>query len=256
MKSINYHIKAITTTFEELFKGNFLLFFIPGAVLTIIYFWLTAQASALTQAATLASDYSWFDWILGYVNSGVQGVFSIFGWLSEQLYIFLVLTVLSPFNTYLGEKLDAKYTGQKFEGGLIRFVNDMIRMIFVVILALFLEFAFMGIYWIISWFIGFEILDNIVYFCIAAFFFGFSFYDFALERYEAGVFSSLGFAFSKPLTMILTGGVFLAIYNIPIIGIPAAPVITLMVSTMVYLYISKKINATTNINDQKAIENE
>ncbi|MGB0915662.1 MAG: hypothetical protein ACPGVI_06290, partial [Crocinitomicaceae bacterium] len=120
----------------------------------------------------------------------------------------------------------------------------------------FLEFAFMGIYWIISWFIGFEILDNIVYFCIAAFFFGFSFYDFALERYEAGVFSSLGFAFSKPLTMILTGGVFLAIYNIPIIGIPAAPVITLMVSTMVYLYISKKINATTNINDQKAIENE
>ncbi len=256
MKSINYHIKAITLTFEELFKGNFLLFFIPGAVLTVIYYWLTAQASALTEAATLASDYSWFDSILGYVNSAVQGAFSIFGLITEQLYIFLVLTALSPFNTYLGEKLDSKYTGEKFEGGLIRFFNDIIRMIFVVIIALVLEFGFMAIYWMISWFIGFEILDQVVYFCIAAFFFGFSFYDFALERYQAGVFSSLGFAFNKPLTMILTGAVFLAIYNIPIIGIPAAPVITLMVSTLVYLHTTKKFNSTKNINEQKAIENE
>lgn len=256
MKTINYHIKSITHTFEELFKGNFLLFFIPGAVLTVVYFWLTYQASAITSAATLASDNSWFDWILGYVNSGVKGVFSVFGLITEQLYIFLVLTVLSPFNTYLGEKLDAKYTGQKFEGGLIRFVNDFIRMIFVVILALVLEFLFIGLYWILSWFIGFEPLDSIMYFCITAFFFGFSFYDFALERYEAGVFSSLGFAFSKPLTMILTGSIFLAIYNIPIVGIPLAPVITLMVSTLVYLYITKKIPVEPNINEQQAIENE
>ena len=256
MKTINYHIKSITHTFEELFKGNFLLFFIPGAVLTVVYFWFTSQASALSQAATLASDNSWFDWALGYVNSAVKGAFSVIGILTEQLYIFLVLTVLSPFNTYLGEKLDAKYTGQKFEGGLIRFVNDFIRMIFVVILALTLEFLFIGLYWILSWFIGFEPLDSIMYFCITAFFFGFSFYDFALERYEAGVFSSLGFAFSKPLTMILTGSVFLAIYNIPIVGIPLAPVITLMVSTLVYLYITKKIPVEPNINEQQAIENE
>ena len=90
MKTINYHIKAITITFEELFKGNFLLFFIPGAILTVIYFWLTSQASVLSDAATLASDNSWFDWALGYVNSGVKGVFSFFGFITEQLYIFLV----------------------------------------------------------------------------------------------------------------------------------------------------------------------
>jgi len=256
MKTINYHIKAISNTFEELFKGNFLLYFIPGAIITIAYYWFLSKASALSGAANLASDISWFDWILGYVNSGVKGVFSVFGLITEQLYIFLVLTVLSPFNTYLGEKLDAKYTGQKFEGGLIRFVNDLIRMVFVVIIALVLEFLFIGLYWILSWFIGFEPLDSIVYFCITAFFFGFSFYDFALERYEAGVFSSLGFAFTKPLTMILTGGIFLAIYNIPIVGIPLAPVITLMISTLVYLYATKKIQPIEINNEQKTLENE
>jgi CysZ protein len=235
METINYHIKSITNTFEELFKGNFLLFFIPGIVLTVVYYWFTLQASTIINPAELTTELfiSWY--------TGVGETFSLFQLITEQLYIFMVLTVLSPFNTYLGEKLDEKYTGRKFEGGLLRFFNDFIRMIFIVILALFLELIFIGLYWIISWIIGLELLDTIVYFCITGFFFGFSFYDFSLERYETGVFSSLDFAFNQPLTMILTGAIFIGIYNIPIIGVPLAPVITIMVSTLVYLYLTKKI---------------
>ena len=256
METVNYHIKAITNTFEELFKGNFLLFFIPGIVLTVVYYWFTSQTSAIINAAELTSDYSWIDWIAGYVSSAVQKAFSLFQLMTEQLYTFMVLSVLSPFSTYLGENLDAKYTGGKFEGGFLRFFNDFIRMIFVIILALFLEFIFIGLYWIISWITGFELLDTIVYFCITGFFFGFSFYDFALERYETGVFSSLCFAFNQPLTMILTGAIFIGIYNIPIIGVPLAPIITIMVSTLVYLYLTKKIQPKQLKNKQKALKNE
>jgi len=256
MKTFNYHIKALKDTFEELSKGNFLLFFIPGIVLTTGYYWFIYEAFAISKAIALTSDYSWFSWIIDFFNSAVQKTFAVFILLTEQFYIFLVLTLLSPFNTYLGERLDTKHTGTKFEGGIIRFIHDFIRMIFVIILAISLEFICIVLYWILSWFIGFEPLDTIVYFCITAFFFGFSFYDFALERYKSNVFSSLEFAFSKPLTMILTGGLFLAIFNIPIIGIPLAPVITLMVSTFVYLYLTKKIQSTPINNEQNTIENE
>ncbi len=241
MKTINYHIKGISKTIELLSKGNFLLFFVPGAIITLFFLGVKSITSSIDTATELTSDTSWWNSILEYINSGIHTAFKIFNIVLEQLYIFIVLTLLSPFNTFLGEKMDTKLTGQKFSGDFIRFINDFFRMIFVVFIALFLEFLALGLYWIISFFIDIPLLNEIAYFIISAFFFGFSFYDFALERYEINVMGSIGFAFRNPLTMILTGSIFLFIYKIPLIGIPISPIITLMISTVVYLYIRKRL---------------
>jgi uncharacterized protein involved in cysteine biosynthesis len=95
-------------------------------------------------------------------------------------------------------------------------------------------------YWMVSWMLP-DVLDPIMYHIIGAFFFGFAFYDFHLERYQVGVMGSLGYAFENGLTMILTGSIFLLIYEIPIIGIPLSPVIAVMISNVVYLYKAKKL---------------
>ncbi len=253
MNSIKYHITGIVKTVELLLKGNYLLYFIPGTIITLLFIWFRGGLTGADEAVNLHSDYSWLDWAAGYVNTGIHKAFGIIDSLFEQLYIFIVLTALSPFNTYLGEKLDNRLTGTEFKGGLIRFVNDIIRMVFVVILALVLEFGFMGIYWLFSKIFGLGFIDVYVYWILSAFFFGFSFYDFSLERYEKGVFSTLGFAFKKPLTMILTGGIFLVIYAIPVAGVPLAPVLTVMISTVVYLYITKKLPKS---NELKTTEND
>lgn len=241
MKTITYHIKGVTKTIELISKGNFLFFFIPGIVITLFFLWVRSFTSSIGESVELTSDTSWWNSILEYVNTGVHKAFGILDIILNQLYIFIVLTLLSPFNTFLGEKMDTKLTGQKFETGLSRFISDLFRMIFVVFIALVLEFFTLGFYWIISYFIGSPILDDIAYFLISAFYFGFAFYDFALERYEINVIGSLRFAFKAPLTMLLTGSLFLLIYNIPLIGIPISPVITLMISTVVYLYITKRL---------------
>lgn len=248
MKSILYHFYAIRTTFEELFKGKYLLYFIPGAIITIL-FWYYYSTIAAVSTVDLSTGYSWLDWGTKAVESGISWFFKIINILTEQFYIFLVITVLSPFNTYLSEKLDADLTGQKFSGNLIRFINDIIRMIFVVILALVLELSFMLTYWLISFMLP-NFLDPIVYHVIAAFFFGFSWYDFSLERYQKGVFSSLGFSFKNPIATILTGSIFIALYNIPFIGIPISPVIAVMISTIVYLYIEKKLPSNNSLQTE------
>lgn len=253
MNTIKYHITGIIKTFETLSKGHYLLYFIPGVVITLIFLWFKSSISGADAAVNLASDYSWVDWIAGYINSGIHKAFGIISSLFEQLYIFIVLTALSPFNTLLGEKFDSRLTGSEFKGGLMRFVNDIIRMVFVVILALVLEFGFMGIYWFVSWIFGLGFLDTYVYWIMSAFFFGFSFYDFALERYETNVFGTLGYAFRKPLTMILTGGIFLLIYSIPVAGVPLAPVLTVMISTVVYAYLTHRLPLKEEL---KTIENE
>lgn len=249
MKTISYHIKGITATFSELIKGNFLLFFIPGIVITAVFLIFDYYLSSLQAASELSSDYSWIDWIFGWVNSGVSMIFSVLSFITEQVYIFIVLTLLSPFNTLLGERLDSKLTGQTFKADFIRFINDFIRMIFVVSIALLMEIACLMAWWIISYLLGLDILDPIIYFIISAFFFGFAFYDFAFERYSMKIFETISFAFSYPLTMLLTGSIFVGIYTIPMVGIPISPVITVMVSTIVYLYIKKKLpNTSTDLN--------
>ena len=241
MNTFQYHIKGIVATFEQLSKGRFLVFFIPGAVITLIYFLFQYYTASVKESMMLSSDYSWIDWTYGYINSGMEAVFSVFDLILEQVYIFIILTLLSPFNTILGERLDTRYTGTKFESGVIRFINDIIRMVFVVTIALIMEIACLLCYWVLSWFIDLGPINDLVYFIIIAFFYGFAFYDFALERYEINVIGSLGFAMSNPLAMIFTGSIFVGIYSIPLIGIPIAPVIAIMVSTIVYLYLTKRL---------------
>lgn len=254
MNTIKYHIKGITTTAEELLKGKFLVYFVPGIVITILYYAFLSVTKSYQDAIDLSTGYSWIDSVTGLVESGIDSFFSLIQFLFEQVYIFVVLTLLSPFNTSLGEKLDGYLTGASFKFDLLRFLNDMFRMIFVVLIIVTLEFTFILLYYIISWLFGLDLIDEIVYFIIAAFFFGFSFYDFSLERYEKGVGSSIAYAFNNMLTMILTGSIFLLIYKIPIIGIPASVVLTVMISTVVYLYKEKKLPVQSDVT--KSNQNE
>jgi len=241
MDTFSYHIKGIVTTFEQLAKGKFLLFFIPGAIITIAFLLFQLYTNSLEESMMMSSDNSILDWLAGGLNFGIKKAFGFFGFIIDQVYIFIVLTALAPFNTILAERLDTELTGTEFKSTFVRFMNDILRMAFVVIIALFLELIFLSGYWIVSWIVGGEVIDAVMYFVISSFFFGFAFYDFALERDKVGVFGTIGFAFSNPLSMLITGAIFLAIYNIPIIGIPLSPVITVMISTVAYLYIKKKL---------------
>lgn len=242
MNAIYYHIRGIVTSAEQLLKGKYWIYFLPGLILTGLFWYFRSRTIEIDESIDLSSKYSWLNSVGSVVDSGISAAFSLFDRIIEQVYIFIVLTVLSPFFTALGEKFDKDLTGKETEGGILRFINDMIRMVYIVIISLLLELLFFGAYWIIEKIFGFpDIVNTVMYFCIGAFFFGFAFYDFALERYEKSVLSSLGFAFSAPLGMIILGTIFLGIYAIPFVGIPLAPVLVVMISTVAYAYYIKRL---------------
>lgn len=245
MKAIRHHIEAIKISIQLLSKGEFLLYFIPGLTLAAIYYFFLYRTQSLASAIDLETGIGFVDKIGGYLESGISGIFSLFGFLLEQIYIFAVLTLLAPFNTLFAEKLDERLSGRSYPFSIAAFINDIFRMILVVIIALFLEFAFILIYWILSWLFGLDFIDDLAYHVIAAFFFGFSFYDYALERDRKTVGSSLFYAFEYPLSMILTGSIFLLIFNIPYIGIPVSVLLAIMLSTIVYLYNEKVLPSKT-----------
>ncbi len=243
-------MEAILATFDQLFKGRFLLFFIPGLVVATIYYGWRWKTQSELDILNYEGDLPLIQWFSDVLTWVAGGIFTILDTIFEQLYIFIVITLLSPFNTTLSEKLDFRLSGNQPETGWARRINEFIRMIFIAIIALFLELIFMLFYWLLTFlpFIGGD-YDSIIYFVIKAFFFGFAFYDFSLERYQKNVFQSLGFAFSKPLGMLITGSIFLGIYHIPYAGISLAPVLTVMIATVVYLYYENYLPKSTQ--DQK-----
>jgi len=241
MKALQNHIQALSYIVNSLFKGKFLIFYLPGLCVGIIFWQLFSALNSTEESLGMVESVP----LIGsYLQTGVESTFGVFDFILEQFFIFFVLTILSPFNTILSEKIDSDLTGKKYKFDIGEVIMDLFRMILIVIIALFLEFTTLGIYWIISTIFGLDVLDPVFYFLIAAFFYGFSFYDYSLERYRKGVFSSIGYAFSNILGVTLTGSVFLAIYHIPYIGIIIAPVLTTKIST--FVYINQNLNISLN----------
>ncbi len=229
MRTIHYHIEGIKLTFETFAKGKFLLYFLPGIAVTFVFMsffyfvsWIFGIFSFVERIPLLGS----------YIVHGAAG---IFGFLWSQIHIFFILTILSPINTLVSAKFANYLTGEVIEGGCARFFNEIIRMIFIVILALILQFGILILWYTISYSFGLSFLNHPVSLILSSFFIGLSFYDCSLERYNIGVFGTLAFAISNSWGMIVTGLLFSFLYMIPLIGIMVAPIIITMISTVVYL---------------------
>jgi len=241
MKPFLYHLNGIRVSFEQLFKGRFLWFFVPGLFITVAYWIVQYYSYTEYQRYQFSSEIGFLDTIFGWINYTTSFIYSIFEFLLEKVYVFLVLTILAPLNAFLGERLDRRLTGTKFPYSFSHFLQDLFRMIVIVSIALFFELITILIWTTFSFVFRLGPLDTAVYFIISAFYYGFAFHDYALERYRLSIGKSIGFAFTKPLTMMLTGAFFLGIYAIPYIGVPFSSVLTTMVATVVYLQMNGKV---------------
>lgn len=246
IKAIQLHLDGIRTTAETLGKGKFLIFFLPGLIIGIIALYFYWQANTLLDAAHAVDE---IPLVGGFLSGTVDGIFDFFTFIANEFYKFLLLVCLSPVNCILSEKYDNYLTNNKFDGGLVRIINDVLRAIFIVIIVLVMEYFTLFLWWLLTFLIPMdEYLTPIVQFLISSFFLGFAFYDYSLERYQKGTLSSLGFSFSNMGIVVLTGALFSALYAIPYIGIIIAPVLLTMIATVVYV---RKFPTTTAQSDQQ-----
>ncbi|MDR0803336.1 hypothetical protein [Fluviicola sp.] len=236
VQAFKHHWTGIEQVAQTLFKGKFLLYFIPGLIVGLIYLYFQFQAGRALAFVHAGDDIP----VIGGVISRVaDGVFNIFGLITSEFYKFMILVVLSPVNCILSEKFDSYLTEREFKFDLIRLINDFLRMILIVISALLLEYIFLAVWWVFSWILP-DFIGESVFFLIASFFVGFSFYDYSMERYGLSFFKSWGLGFSKMSYMLITGAIFTLMIKIPVAGIIVAPVLISMISTAVYILLTNE----------------
>lgn len=250
MKAINDHIFAAKLSFDLLMKGKYWLYLIPSLLISLFFMFLYGFIGAIFSFLDYAYDVPF---VGSYLGEGVTSVITFSSSIGDFIYQFFILTVLSPVYCLLSEKVDNNVAGSKFDGGIVRILTDIVRAIFIVIIAIILNVFFMIVWWLFAWFTGFHLLDEIIYFLINAFFIGFSFYDFSLERYEIGTFGSWGFGFKNMSYMAITGGLFSLFFKVPYFGVILSPFFLTIISTVVFLKMHNKIpslsNNSTNSNE-------
>lgn len=236
MKALNDHLSAFRLAFQHLTQGKYWGYFLPSLVVGLLFGgffgllnWFAGFSSATGSVPVVGE----------YLADGISSFVRVTDVITTEIYKFFILTLLSPISCLLSEKVDNEVTGGNFSGGLTRIITDLLRAVFIVLVALLLNLVFMSAWWLFAKWTGFHLLDEIVYFAIAAFFMGFSFYDYSLERYGIGTFASWQFGFRKWPHILLTGLTFSILFSIPVVGIIGAPFVMTIVSTMVYINLSK-----------------
>ncbi len=239
MKTIELYAKGIVHTFETLSKGKFLGYFVPALIMGLLLGYYYFQMQEVKETANSAGSIP----LLGGAISWMLGQFAgLVDSIVEFLFEFIVLVCFSPFNSLLSEKYDNYITGNQFDGGFIRVINDILRAIFIIIVAIFLQMGFMFGWWILTSIVPqLESLTPYVNFITGAFFFGASLFDLTLERYGVGTFASWGYGFRRFLAMIIAGTLFSLLLKIPYAGIILAPGLLTMVTTYVYVHRENKV---------------
>lgn len=206
---------------------NLYIYLLPGFFIMLIYIFLSMGFHWIFGDTKLTEDAAWWDSTVNIFASSIA-------WVGFQTYQFFMITLLSPVMALLGEKADQKLSGKKFNGGLKRMLSDFWRTVLISSTA----FIFFGIAFLIwsafSMVIGIGFLTPVIMFIVNAFFIGFAYLDYALERYQFNVASSWNYAFNHPKTLISLGSIFSLIFLVPYIGALLAPFITTLIGTSVW----------------------
>ena len=142
----------------------------------------------------------------------------------------------------LSQRVETRETGKEFPSNWSKFFNDLLRTMGVVVLGGMIYFFVYLIWTIFAWLLGISFLSPFVSLILISFFTGFNSYDYSLERHDVSVAQSWIYAFSRPLQMMLTGGIFTLLLYIPLLGVVVAPVLLTMVGTINYLKLEERKN--------------
>ncbi|PKP17852.1 MAG: hypothetical protein CVU05_14765, partial [Bacteroidetes bacterium HGW-Bacteroidetes-21] len=135
---------------------------------------------------------------------------------------YIVLAILSPVLAYLSEKTEKILTGKDYPFNGEQWMRDMVRGILLVVRNMLIEVAIIiGIFAV-----GFipvlgqlvSLFGIIFLFFVSAYFYGFSYLDYSMERRKMSLRQSIHFIRKNKGLAISTGGIFALCLMLPMCG--------------------------------------
>lgn len=248
-------LRAYGKAFRILFSRRFWWFLLfPVIVLTLLFLggnWLVGYAGDGIYAwvegplKEWVGNISWLSWITTVSGWLIRIVLKIFYFL---LFIsfggYIVLIVMSPVYSWLSERTEAHLTGRKYPFSLKEFGWEIFRGILIVFRNMFVQFLLVILLFLLSFIPLVGWFTPVIVFFVSAYFYGFSFVDYAIERKRYNVRQSVRFVQRNVGMVTGIGTVFALSLMIPWLSIIACCYVSLL----------SVIAATIAVNEEERSE--
>lgn len=189
----------------------------------------------------------------GYLSGIVGGLVwvvlkFIFFFVFATIGGYIVIICLSPVFAVLSEKTEGMLTGNEYPFNADQMMRDVVRGIMIAFRNMFIEFGYMIIIFLLGLFIPFigGIVGTIILFFIAAYFYGFSFIDYTLERQRMTVKQSVQFMRNNKGLVIANGMIFSFFMLIPFCGTTLAGFAAILSVIAATIAAHKVLNLSSN----------
>ncbi len=223
-------IKAYSKAFYFIRKHKLSWYFIFPLILNIALFVLGYQS-----IVSLGSEYSsyitgwlnidtWTFWGSGFLASALMFFLNfilrilfivVFAYISG----YIIIVLMSPVYAHLSEKVENILTGNEYPFHFKQFIKDIYRGIKLATRNFMIEILFTILLFIISFIPVVGLFSNLMLFFISAYFYGFSFIDFSLERKQMKIKDSITFVKTNKGLAIGNGFIFSLTLLLPYFGV-------------------------------------
>jgi CysZ protein len=208
-------------------------YLVPGAVVTLFYSSFMYSMGWLSEGRTASEEaLSWSAKIIYWLTSGAK-------WFTTMLFEFVVITLFSPIMALLSESVETTISGNQFAFSFTRFLSELFRTLGILISGFLFSSLVMLIWSLVAWIGDLKTITPYIVFLIKAFFIGFNYVDYSLERHSVSIKRSWIYAVNRPLKMLIPGIIFSFLFFIPVLGVMFAPFITTIIATLLWIDESK-----------------
>tara|TARA_R110001583_G_scaffold1202_4_gene10044 strand:- start:47842 stop:48618 length:777 start_codon:yes stop_codon:yes gene_type:complete len=229
-KEFSFGLRTYSEALSFIFKKKLAWFFIFPLIFNILLFWFgwdmvneysdAAKLYLQNQFELKQGDF----WGSGFLKTMMDA----FVWLTFKIMFFLlfaylggyiIIILMSPVFSYLSERTEKMKTGIDYPFSLRQLVKDVLRGVIIAVRNFSIEVILTLLMFILSFIPIIGWLAAIMLFFISAYFYGFSFMDYALERKKLNLRQSVQFMREHKGIVIANGFVFSLCLIIPFCGV-------------------------------------
>ncbi|NOU59475.1 EI24 domain-containing protein [Marinifilum caeruleilacunae] len=230
IKDFSFGLRTYTEALNYIFRKRLAWFFIFPLLLNILLFWIGWDyiGGLSEQAQTYLQN--WLDlenadfWGSGFLKATIGG----FIWVVFKVLFFLIfayfggyiiIIIMSPVFSYLSERTEKIKTGNDYPFEFRQLMRDILRGVFIAVRNLCIELVLTVLMFILSFVPIIGWASAIILFFISAYFYGFSFMDYAIERKRLSIKESVQFMRENKGIVIANGFVFSLCLIVPFCGV-------------------------------------
>ncbi len=229
-KGFSEGVRSYSKALRFISRNKLSWFFIFPLILNILLFWVGYSWIADLSDSLKLGMNNWISEIdYGFINNEyVKDTFDFLlklisrvGFFFLFLYFggYIIVAIMSPVFSIISEKTEKILTGNDYPFDFFQFLKDIVRGVLLAIRNALLQLLISVLLFFLSFVPLLGFVTPILMFLVSAYFFGFSFMDYAIERQRLSVKDSVKYMRDNKGLVMGNGFIFAVVLLIPFLGV-------------------------------------